>query len=90
MAASATLFNDNPGGLAQIYMLDAQNNIRLWNLTITPTAISNWTLDPSPANVTLAAVNSTLACGSGWLCFQEGSGAISAVQTYQSLSQSGW
>lgn len=44
MAASATLFNDNPGGLAQIYMLDAQNNIRLWNLTITPTAISNWTL----------------------------------------------
>ncbi len=38
-----SLFNDNPG-LAQLYMLDTQNNIRLWNLTITPTAISNWTL----------------------------------------------
>lgn len=36
-------FNDPPG-LAQLYMLDTQNNIRLWNLTTTPTAISNWTL----------------------------------------------
>ncbi len=40
--------------------------------------------------MTSVAVNSTLACALGWLCFQEESGAISAVQTYQSLSQSGW
>ena len=38
-----SIFNDPPG-LAQLYMLDTQNNIRLWDLIITPTAISNWTL----------------------------------------------
>ena len=38
-----SIYNENPG-LAQLYMLDAQNNIRLWNLTVTPTIISNWTL----------------------------------------------
>ena len=36
-------YDGNPG-LAQLYMLDSQNNIRVWNLTITPTVISNWTL----------------------------------------------
>ena len=31
-------------GLAQLSMLDTQNNIRLWNLTTTPAVTSNWTL----------------------------------------------
>ena len=43
MAASATMFDESPG-LARLYMLDTQNNIRVWNLTIAPTVISNWTL----------------------------------------------
>ena len=40
--------------------------------------------------MTSVAVNSTLACALGLLCFQEESGAISAVQAYDFLSQSGW
>lgn len=33
--------------------------------------------------MTSVAVNSSLASALGWLCFQEESGAISAVETYQ-------
>ena len=40
---SHNLCNENPG-IAQLYVLDTHNDIRLWNLTITPTEISNWTL----------------------------------------------
>ncbi|KAK0513493.1 hypothetical protein JMJ35_004479 [Cladonia borealis] len=59
-----SIYDENPG-LAQLYMLDTQNNFRVWNLSITPTVISNWTLDPSPANVTSVAVNSSLASAIG-------------------------
>ncbi len=38
-----SLYNENPG-IAQLCLLDTQNDIRSWNLTITPTAISIWAL----------------------------------------------
>ena len=107
-----SIYNDSPG-IAQLYTLDTQNAIRLWNFNFTQTATSYWALgsylqslsviflltrflDPSPANVTSVAVDSSLASALGWVCFQEESGAISAIhqtsggiyaaQTYKSPS----
>ena len=37
------IYNDNPG-IAQLYMLDTRNAIRLWNFNFTRTATSYWAL----------------------------------------------
>ena len=38
-----SIYNDKPG-IAQLYMLDTQNAIRLWNFNFTPTATNYWAL----------------------------------------------
>ena len=48
---------DEKTGIARLYVLDGQNTIRAWNLTISPTTTSNWTLGNSPqfpSNISLS------------------------------------